>query len=190
MYEDDKQIKVLIDDNDKGETVLALFEIGTSWRSEYVNQVNPGDVIFLFRRGGAGYIGAFIATDTKVLEWDEKYRGETADLEKIKRYDMYDGFEDGIADYLAVIFVRPLAFNCNGVGCKSPRRKTIDPIHDQEAVNYLLTRFSGNELTENQKAGMNKYKTDDDKLVNVNMRDVDQAFFKNLAETELGKIHS
>jgi hypothetical protein len=180
MY-DERQIEVLEGDNDKATTVLSLFEIGASWRTDYVRQVRPDDIIFLFRRGGYGYIGAFRATDTKVFEWDEKYRN--ARIEDARHFDMYDGFADCIADYTANIIARPLAFNCNGVGCKSARRKTIEPIDkdmdkNKEAIKYLLTRFNGNELTEDQKSGMNKFA--DDKPVNI--QDEDQAFFKNLKE--------
>jgi hypothetical protein len=38
------------------------------------------------------------------------------------------------------------AFSYNGVGCKSPKRKTIEPINDPKAVNYLLARFGVNGL--------------------------------------------
>ncbi|GHU69548.1 hypothetical protein FACS189450_02620 [Spirochaetia bacterium] len=172
MY-DETQIKVLEEDNDKGETVLALFEIGTSWRTEYVRQVQPGDVIFLFKRSGDGYIGAFKAIRPEVIPYVEDREDYTL------REDMYRCLQDGVADYAANIIVRPVAFNYKGVGCKSPRRKTIEPINDREAVKYLLTRFSGNDLTEEQKTGMNKFEPGKP----VNIQDVDQVFFKKLAET-------
>ncbi|GHT61366.1 hypothetical protein FACS1894109_19870 [Spirochaetia bacterium] len=172
MY-DETQIKVLEEDNDKGETVLALFEIGTSWRTEYVRQVQPGDVIFLFKRGGDGYIGAFKAIRPEVIPYVEDRPDYTP------REDVYDMLNGGVADYAANIIVRPVAFNYKGVGYKSPRRKTIEPINDREAVKYLLTRFSGNDLTEEQKTGMNKFEPGKP----VNIQDVDQVFFKKLAET-------
>ncbi|MFP3091555.1 hypothetical protein LQZ21_14655 [Treponema sp. TIM-1] len=175
MY-DETQLKVLENDNDKGETILALFELGESWRTGYVKQVQPGNIIFLFKRGGSGYIGAFKAISTEVIEYEEDHEDYNA------REDMYNYLNDGCADYAANIIVRPLAFNCKGVGCKSPRRKTIEPINDREAVNYLLTRFSGNDLTEEQKAGMNKFESG--KLVNI--QDADRAFFKNLVEIAVG----
>jgi hypothetical protein len=175
MY-DETQIKVLENDNDKGETILALFEIGASWRTEYVRQIRPGDVIFLFKKGGYGYIGAFKAIGTKVIEYDENHE------EYDKRDDMYGFLNDGSADYAANIIVRPLAFNYKGVGYKSARRKTIEPVNDKEAVDYLLTRFSGNELTEEQKAGMNKFEAGKP----VNIQDDDRAFFKELAKTAIG----
>jgi hypothetical protein len=177
MY-DERQIEALKNDNGKGDSILGLFEIGASWRTEYVRRVRPGDVVFLFRRGGFGYIGAFRAIGAKVLEWEE-YEKNTEIYDE--RCDMYQGIADGIADYAANIIVRPLAFNCNGVGCKSPRRKTIEPINDTEAVNFLLTRFSGNELTEEQKAGINKFEADKP----VNIQDSDRAFFRKLAETAI-----
>ncbi|MDR0663870.1 MAG: hypothetical protein LBF80_07345 [Spirochaetaceae bacterium] len=123
MY-DERQIKVLEDDNNKEKTLLSLFEIGASWRTEYVRQVKPGDVVFLFKRGGDGYIGAFKAIGNRVLEWEE-YEKDPDNYDCDERYDMYKCFDDGTADYAANIIVRPLAFNYKGVGCKSPRRKTI-----------------------------------------------------------------
>jgi hypothetical protein len=172
----EKQIEVLEKDNDKGKTVLSLFESGAPWRTEYVKQVQPGDVIFLFRRGGYGYIGAFKAIRHEVIPYVEDREDYN------EREDMYGCLQDGSADYAANIIVRPIAFNCNGVGCKSPRRKTIVPMNnDPEAVKYLLTRFSGNELTKEQKAGMNKFEPGKP----VNIQDGDQAFFKKLAETAI-----
>jgi hypothetical protein len=178
MY-NEEQIKVLKKDNGKEETILGFFEGGASWRTEYARRVKKDDVIFLFRRGGAGYIGAFRAKEPKVFEWAEYEKDfENFDV----RYDMYGCFADGSADYLANIIARPLAFNYKGVGCKSPRRKTIEPINDIEAVNYLLTRFSGNELDAEQQKGMNKLESDKPVII----QDDDKAFFEKLAKTTIG----
>ncbi|MDR3047983.1 MAG: ion transporter [Bacteroidales bacterium] len=181
MYDAETQIKVLENDNDKGETVLALFESGTSWRSDYVRQVKPGDVIFLFKRGGGGYIGAFKAKRTKVIDYNDDYDFESDHPEDDydKRYDMYNSLRDGDADYAACIIVSPLAFNYKGVSCLTVRRKTIEPFTDPkgEAVKYLLTRFSGKGLSEERNAGMNKFENSK----TVTIQEDDKAFFKKLA---------
>jgi hypothetical protein len=46
-----------------GKMFLSLIEYGEEWRTNLVKQVKPNDVIFLFKRGGTGYIGAFKALD-------------------------------------------------------------------------------------------------------------------------------
>jgi hypothetical protein len=103
MY-NDEQIKQLKD----GNNVLALFEYGESWRTEQVLQVQSGDVVFLFKKGGAGYIGAFKAEGSEVVAC-EKY--DTYSDDYVERFDMYRRVSEDDADYAANIVVKPLAFN-------------------------------------------------------------------------------
>ncbi|MDR3130315.1 MAG: hypothetical protein LBU18_02085 [Treponema sp.] len=173
----EEQIKQL----ESGNNVLALFEYGESWRTEQVQQVQSGDVVFLFKRGGAGYIGAFKAEGSKVIVNDEKYDDNYTD-DDIERYDMYKRVSEDDADYAANIIVKPLAFNYKGVGCKSVRRKTIDRIKDTEAITYLLARFSGKELSEEQKDGMNKFESGK----KVAIEPADQMFFQKLVDEKIG----
>src|SRR5690606_12394484 len=70
-----------------GNWVLALIEYGQDWRTNLIKQVKPNDVIFLFKRGGSGYIGAFRALDPtfKILEAGNDYsKDETT------KYDIYN----------------------------------------------------------------------------------------------------
>jgi hypothetical protein len=168
---DEEQIKQL----ESGNNVLALFEYGESWRTEQVLQVQPGDVVFLVKKGGSGYIGAFKAEGSEVVAC-EKFDSYTDDY--IERFDMYKRVSEDVADYAANIVVKTLAFNYNGVGYKSVRRKTIERINDTEAVKYLLTRFSGKDLSEEQKAGMNKFAPDKQ----VAIEPVDRMFFQKLVD--------
>lgn len=149
---DDTQLKAL----KEGNWLLSLIEYDDEeWRTNLLKQVRENDVVFLFRRGGYGYIGAFRAKGIKVLtkdDWngkDEHFQQENA------CYDMYDALDDG-ASFVSNILVEPLAYNYNGVGYLTVRRRTIERINDMEAVKFLLNRFNGKDLDENQLTGKGK----------------------------------
>jgi energy-coupling factor transporter transmembrane protein EcfT len=146
---DDAQIDAFKNDN----WILSLFECEEDWRTNLLMQVNAGDVIFLFRRGGYGYIGAFKAKETKAYtrdEWDKL-------TEKNKNHNIYNAFEMHEATIVSNIIVEPIAYNCEGVGYLTVRRRTIERIYDEEAIKFLLNRFSGNDLEENILAGKGKF---------------------------------
>lgn len=148
ILDDKKQIEAFR----KGNWVLALTEYGERWRTNLVQQVKPNDVIFLFKRGGPGYIGAFVAKDPTsiTLEADKPYG--SSDLEK---YDIYDGLKDG-ASLCSNILVEPIAFNFKGVRYRVARPRTIERMNDTENVKFLLNRFNGQDLTEEQKKGKDR----------------------------------
>src|SRR5690606_9363039 len=129
-----------------GNWVLALIEYGEEWRTNAIRQVKPNDVIFLFKRGGAGYIGAFRALDptAKILEAGNEYT-ET----EIAKFDIYEGLKDG-ASLCSNILVEPIAYNFKGVGYYTVRRRTIDLMNDFEAVKFLLNRYNIKDLNEDQ----------------------------------------
>lgn len=135
-----------------GNWSLALIEYGESWRTNLVRQVKPNDIIFLFKRGGSGYIGAFRALDptSKILEGNNQY----AEAE-IAKYDIYGGLSDG-ASLCSNLLVEPIAFNFKGVGYYSVRRRTIERMNDSNAVKFLLNRFNGNDLDANRLEGKGK----------------------------------
>jgi hypothetical protein len=137
-----------------GNWVLALIEYGEVWRTNLLKQVNTDDVIFLFQRGGAGYIGAFRAIGRVIIEEGNFENKDTA------KYDIYDALEDG-ATLCSNILVEPIAYNYKGIGYYTVRRRTIERMNDMEAVKYLLTRFDGKELGEDRKIGAGKF---DDKM--------------------------
>lgn len=148
----------------KGNWVLALIEYGENWRTNAIRQVKPNDVIFLFKRGGSGYIGAFRALEptAKILEAGNDY----TDTE-ITKFDIYEGLNDG-ASLCSNILVEPIAYNFKGVGYYTVRRRTIERMNDFEAVKFLLNRFKGKELNENQLSGAGKLDNDTTIALNKN----------------------
>ena len=129
--------------------VLALIEYGEEWRTNLIKQVKPNDVVFLFKRGGAGYIGAFRAKEFKVLDVEKK---DTYSAEEKESFDIYKGIEDG-ASLASNILVEPIAFNFKGVGAYTVKRRTIERMNDPEAIKYLLTRFNGDVLDSSRLEG-------------------------------------
>jgi len=141
----------------KGNWLLNLFEYGEEWRTNKLYEVKDDDVVFLFRRGGYGYIGAFKVVGRKVLKAEE-YSNKQYSPEDIQKYDIYNAMQDG-ATYSSNIIVEPIAYNFKGVGCKTVRRRTIEKfITDPVAVNYILDRFGDTPtyypLNEEQKSGI------------------------------------
>ena len=165
ILNEEQQIKAFKGNN----WVLALIEYGEDWRTKLIEQVKPNDVIFLFKRGGAGYIGAFRALDppAKILEAETTY----SDAE-YKEFDIYNGIDDG-ATLASNILVEPIAYNFRGVGYYTVRRRTIERMNDMEAVKFLLERFKGKELDDNRLAG--KGKLDD----NTNVK-LDENYFSEI----------
>jgi len=159
---------------EKGNWVLNLIEYGEEWRTNALKQVQPDDVVFLFRRGGSGYIGAFRVKE-KVILTDEKYENEEYSDEEIQKYDMYGALEDG-ATYSSNLIVEPIAYNYHGVGYYSVRRRTIERINDLDAVWFLINKFDGNELTDEQKASIGKL----DK--NKEIMNINKEYFNKIAE--------
>jgi hypothetical protein len=158
----DQQIKAFEQWNKSGEVwVLALLEYGEVWRTNLVKAVKPGDVIFLLKRGGSGYIGAFKAMDppNKILEpykilegGDSAIKDYNKDREK---YDIYEGLNDG-ASLCSNILVKPIAYNCKGVKYDKVIPKTIERMK-MDSVMYLLDRFNGKKLDENRLAGKGRF---------------------------------
>jgi len=128
---------------------LSLLENGEDWRTRLLKQVKKDDVIFLFQRGGSGYIGAFRAIGIEVIEceWEneteKKNYMEKFEEKEIRKLDMYNGIDNG-ATLVSNIVVEPIAYNYKGVGYLTVRRRTIERINDNKAVNFLLRGFNGN----------------------------------------------
>ena len=156
-----------------GNWVLALIEYGEEWRTNLIKQVKPNDVIFLYKRGGAGYIGAFKALDppSKILQ-GKNYAEYSKD--ECKQYDIYDNLKDGV-DFASNIRVEPIAYNFKGVGCYSVRRRTIERINDMDAVKFLLERFNGEKLSTDQLVG--KGKLDDKTSI-----ELDESYFSEVVK--------
>lgn len=129
----------------KDNWVLNLIEYGEDWRTNMLMRVKPNDVVFLFQRGGAGYIGAFrvVINETekkhyKILKKEDK---NTYSDDEIKKYDIYDSLNDG-ATLSSNLFVEPIAFNYKGIGYLTVRRRTIERFADDPAaISFILEGF-------------------------------------------------
>lgn len=111
----------------EGINELSLVEYDEEWRTNQVKQVSEGDIIMLYNRGKAGYVGAFKAIGWRVFYFNEnreeiqlfgkdkqEITGDTY-LADVAKYDIYDGKTDG-ASFCANIIVEPIAFIPEGIG--------------------------------------------------------------------------
>ncbi|MDR2051256.1 MAG: hypothetical protein LBQ63_05750 [Deltaproteobacteria bacterium] len=132
MLYPEQQIKAFKD----GKWELALLEYGEDWRTcKIKSEVSARDVVFLFQRGGPGYVGVF-KVRPGVYRVFGPGRDETdANLE----YDIYGGVEDG-ATWCSNLKVTPVAFSSEGVGYESVRRKTIDRM--RSGWTWILEQFN------------------------------------------------
>ena len=159
--------------------MLALIEYGERGRTNLLQQVKPNDVVFLYRRKEQGhtfgYIGAFKVTGNKVFDNpDRKSANELLKGDK-EKYDMYDAIDDG-ATTVANLEVKPIAYNCKGVECMSPKLKTIQRMYKYEEISYLLNRFAGQDLDNNRLSG--KGKLDENRKVEI--KDSDKEYFEKI----------
>ncbi len=110
------QRKSLEEREDTGNALLSLFEYGEDWRTQRLRQVNKGDIVFLFYRGGDGYVGMYRATGTIVVSpKGEGYlledtlndiKDKIVPLEEAEQYDIYGELRGG-ATSVASIRVEP-----------------------------------------------------------------------------------
>ncbi|MDE7149307.1 MAG: hypothetical protein K2O01_02700, partial [Bacteroidales bacterium] len=120
--------------------VLSLIEYGEDWRTERLEQVKENDVLFLFNRGGAGYVGMYRATGGQFIihnpaegtpavfeDGREEKREPTED--EIGRYDIYDAYEDD-ATYVSDVKVAEI---------KKLQGDTYNPIN---VVRQTIARLS------------------------------------------------
>jgi len=146
-----KQIKALAD----GLKELSLVEYGEVWRTNLVKQVCPGDIAFLFRSGGAGYIGAYEVVGWHVFtkageQWKEEIStsegkkeitDETQVMADLKRSDIYGSNEDGSSS-VANLIVNPIV-QCKNWGVSYPGgvyRRTISR-YDRGYAWTLMSRL-------------------------------------------------
>lgn len=139
----------------KGIYELSLIEYGEEWRTTLLRQVKMNDIVFLFRRNGYGYVGAYRVIGKRIFDYDGENLRETltingdksviTDQEQIKadveKYDIYKGLDDN-ADLCSNLIVEPLAYYDNGV--KYPGgvyRRTISR-YDKGYARILLSRFA------------------------------------------------
>lgn len=158
-----------------GNWTLALVEWGETWRTNLLKQVKYGDVVFLFRRGGNGYIGAFRVLGNKILEREKN----TYEDEETQQFDIYNGMKDG-ASLSSNLLVQPIAYNYKGIGYYSVRRRTIERMNDLDSVKFLLNRFNGNDLPESFIDGKDKL----DVNTSIKKEDIDFKYFEKLIKED------
>jgi len=135
----------------KGNWVLNLIEYRKdNWRTNLLRQVLPNDVVFLFRRGGSGYIGAFKVIGQRILN-SKEYENNKYSKEEISEFDIYDSlsgaaYGDGVkSSFSSNLIVEPIAYNFMGVGYETVPLKTIWRMNNLNRVAFLLNRFNGND---------------------------------------------
>ena len=155
--------KQLYDNRTNTDNLVPLFlcEYDESWRTNFIKtRIQANDIIFLFQRGGAGYVGAFMAKKYVVFESNEEIINceihdyatkETTTIDKSKEnqlnelmalYDATGMIDDG-ATYYSYLLVEPIVvykdFN-SGVGSISIYRRTVSSYAPQYAW-LTLSRF-------------------------------------------------
>lgn len=137
--------------------ILCLVEYGQeNWRTAYVRGwIFEGDIIFLYARGGYGYIGAFKAVNYKdsgspALIYDVDHipqPGKPKDgpfyytEEEAARWDIYNALTDG-ATRVTAVNVEPIYLDENGVGNPiAVRRRTVQPMYDKNDVTAVMQAF-------------------------------------------------
>lgn len=89
------QLEVLKEEGRK--KIICLVEYGEErWRSDRLMQIKPNDTILLFCRGGRGYVGAYRAIKTEIIE-TKKYADKKKLEEQYAGYDIYNAYNDGAA---------------------------------------------------------------------------------------------
>lgn len=139
---------------ENGNNVISLIEYeGENWRTQALTQIGAGELVFLFRRGGYGYVGAFRAKGYVVYAQEEgqlvktvcmsgsepETRSVAYDDPDIRKYDIYGGIEDG-ATSVATLIVEPICYDSRGVSYVTVYRKTISRFYSPYA-GEMLSRF-------------------------------------------------
>ena len=143
------QVDYFIKHSKEVQQELSLIEYDECWRTEKMREVKTDDIVFLFQRGGCGYIGVFKVEGLRVFDHTcedirEYINGKLQNAEQTKediiKYDIYKSLDDG-ATYCSNLIVMPLAFVSEGVCYPGGvYRKTISR-YDSTYSRQLLGRF-------------------------------------------------
>ena len=146
---------------EKGVYGLALRERSDNdARTRSLQNAKPGDIAFLFSRGGKGYVGIFKILGWKIFVIEEDGRANkilnnvgdpVTDATEIEReamkYMITGANSDGYAR-VGILNVEPLRFIDNGVGYNTVYRRTISSFDSRQA-RIILTRFFTNTSSDN-----------------------------------------
>jgi hypothetical protein len=173
-----------LDEFKKGNWVLNLLEYrDEKWRTRLLEEVQNDDVVFLFRRGGCGYVGAFKVTGNRILTSPEYENKKYSDNE-IKKYDFYNSlsgvaYGDGVKSALSSnLLVEPIAYNSKGVGYQTVPLKTIWRMNNPDRVKFLLNRFNGKDMDWDKNRLDGNGKLDDG--TEVEIKPINKKYFSEL----------
>lgn len=143
---------------ESGNNVLSLIEYGgEDWRTQTLRQIKENELVFLFRRGGYGYVGVYRAKGYVVYTQDdegvtrlthvfgsdpkeERFTYEAvAALSDTAKYDIYNALADD-ATSVASLIVEPIFYKAEGVGTMTVYRKTISRFDSAYAAE-IYSRF-------------------------------------------------
>lgn len=125
----------------EGKYELSLVEYEEDWRTNLVKQVKVNDIVFLFRRGGWGYIGAYKVLGYRIMNFETNkeeivLNGKTETRQPIPGqdihdYDFYKSQKDS-ASLCSNIIVEQLAYYDKGVSYPGGAyRRTISRYFDE-----------------------------------------------------------
>ena len=179
-----------------GAHALALCEYGESWRTNLVKRCGYNDVVFLYKTGGPGYVGAFLAKGwivfeadghanlTKVVEcvFSEKSKNTAPVTEaewqrKIDLYDVQDYIDDGCT-LISYLIVEPLIYYAEGVQSISVYRRTISA-YDNGYAWKTLARFKSILETEPKEDINTYYYNNETKHIQTNEEALQKLFADN-----------
>lgn len=141
-----------------GINALGLCEYGEVWRTNLVKRCKNNEIVFLYKTGGPGYVGAFLAKGWVVFEADGsgnlekevKYEFDKnekpvvieSEAERAKDVELYCAqslIDDG-STKVSYLLVEPLVYCEEGVGVISVYRRTISA-YDTKYAWCTLGRF-------------------------------------------------
>lgn len=141
-----------------GINALGLCEYGEVWRTNLIKRCKNNEIVFLYKTGGPGYVGAFLAKGWVIFEADGsgnlekeiKYEFEKNDkpitidseTERAKDVELFcaqDLIDDG-STKVSYLLVEPLVFCEEGVGGISVYKRTISS-YDTQYAWWTLGRF-------------------------------------------------
>lgn len=178
-----------------GINALGLCEYGEVWRTNLIKRCKNNEIVFLYKTGGPGYVGAFLAKGWVVFEADGngnlekevKYEFEKNDKpiviesedERAKDVELFCAQElinDG-STKVSYMLVEPLVYCEEGVGVISVYRRTISA-YDKQYAWWTLGRFKA--MVEGWPQDVNFYTLNGEKKIyETNAKALQQIFKDN-----------
>lgn len=135
---------------------LFLCEYGESWRTNFIKErIKYDNIVFLFQKGGNGYVGMFRAKGYVIFEKDEKTRDISCDIhyynsdesrriksddsmfnDMVEAYQASELQDEENATYYSYLLTEPIVLYKDlnsGVGSISTYRRTISTYYQQYA---------------------------------------------------------